>query len=282
MNKKGVLMRKELLRKTVIFLLIAVLAFSFTACGDNTVEEEKVVQDESLQRVLDAGKLVVGADTGFLSMVFEDTDGVIKGFDVDFATSVCERLGIDLEIVKIKWEEKEQKLYSGEIDCVWSAFSITPEREEIFNFTEPYLQNELIFLVSEESEAIDPSDLVGQSVGVQIGTTGYDALKNSYLSGIVFMETDSYMNLLDKLSRGKIDSVLIDSTFAFYFINNNTDKNFYVLSESLDGEEYGIGFRKEDQTLRNKIQSIMEEMAKDGSLSEISKKWFGSDITVVH
>lgn len=271
-------MRKEYLLKTLTICLLVVFVFSFTSCGEKVTSEE--VKDESLQKVLDAGKLVVGADTGFLSMVFRDKDGVIKGFDVDFANAVCEKLGIELEIKEIKWEEKEDKLNNGEIDCIWSALSITPERSETMNITEPYLQNELIFLVSENSEAIEPTDLVGKIVGVQPGTTGYEALKESHIGGIVFIEKGNYMDLLDKLSEGKIDSVLIDSTFAYYFINNN-EKSYFVLSESLKSEEYGIGFRKNDNALRDEIQRIMEELAKEGTLSEISKKWFGSDITVL-
>jgi ABC-type amino acid transport substrate-binding protein len=83
-----------------------------------------------------------------------------------------------------------------------------------------------------------------------------------------------------QMQEGKLDAVFTDSVFAYYYIYSGGDP-FYVLSDSLGEDEYAIGFRKHDQALRDRVQQILNEMSTDGTLSELSKKWFGSDITLV-
>lgn len=275
------MMRKRVKKITELILCLCFLLASF-GCTDNT--DKKVLnneKDESLQKVMDAGKLVVGIDGDFLAMAFKDENGEYVGYDIDVASEVCSRLGIEMEIKVIDWAQKEEYLNNGLIDCIWSAMSITPERAEAMNLSDPYLQNELIFIVPEECDAISIQDLKGKTIGVQKGTTGYDALYASDIKNDVSIVLDKYNILLTKLQQGKIDAVLIDSTFAYYFIYRS-ERKFYVLSESLGGDKYAIGFRKGDQKLRDKIQEEMDKLRSEGELSRISEKWFGSDITTVN
>ena len=275
------MMRKGL-KKITAFALCLCLLFAAAGCvGDIDEAASKNAKDESLQKVLHAGKLVVGIDGNFLAMAFEDENGDYVGYDIDVATEVCSRLGIDIEIKVIDWAQKEEYLDSGVIDCIWSAMSITPARAQAMNLSDPYLQNELIFLVPEECDAISIQDLKGKTIGVQKGTTGYDALYESDIKDDVSVVLDNYKILLTKLQQGKIDAVLIDSTFAYFFIHRS-EKKYYVLSESLGGDKYAIGFRKGDQRLRDRIQEEMDKLRSEGELSRISEKWFGSDITTVN
>ena len=89
------------------------------------------------------------------------------------------------------------------------------------------------------------------------------------------------MILVDKLNKGEIDAAVIDSVSAYYFMFSSEEQQYFTLSDSLDEEDYAIGFRKNDRKLRDKIQEIISEMKADGTLGNISKKWFGSDITTV-
>jgi polar amino acid transport system substrate-binding protein len=275
------MMRKRVKKITALILCLCFLLASF-GCTDNT--DKKVLnneKDESLQKVMDAGKLVVGIDGDFLAMAFKDENGEYVGYDIDIASEVCSRLGIEMEIKVIDWAQKEEYLNNGLIDCIWSAMSITPERAKAMNLSDPYLQTELIFIVPEECDAISVQDLKGKTIGVQKGTTSYDVLYESDIKNDVSIVLDKYNILLTKLQQGKIDAVLIDSTFAYYFIYRS-EKKFYVLSESLGGDKYAVGFRKGDQKLRDKIQEEMDKLRSEGELSRISEKWFGSDITTVN
>lgn len=270
-------MERKNSKRKICFLVAFMLIFSvaITGCVDTT---EKT-KDDSLEKVLNSGQLIVGIDGGFYSMAFYDENGILMGFDVDMAREVCSRLGVDYVPKKITWSEKEDILKNNGVDCIWSAMSITPSREESMALSEPYLNNSFIFLVPGKSEARSSRDLINKVVGVQKGTTGYDALYSSDIKDDVSVILDSYPNLLRKLQRGVLDAVLIDSTFAYHFIYTNEDK-FYVLSDSLGDDEYAIGFRKSDLKLRDAIQEKIDEMMADGTLAEISEKWFGSNITI--
>lgn len=268
------------MKHTTIKRLLAGIAAALLIATAGCARKSAPAPDDSLQKVLDAGELVIGMDGGFLTMGFFNDEGELVGFDVDAAREVCRRLGIKLTTQIIDWRAKEETLNSGKIDCIWSAMSVTPARAEAMNLSDPYMQNELIFVVPNGSDAKTPRDLKGKTVGVQPATTSQDTLEASDIYADISVELGDYPTLLKRLFDGQLDAVLIDSTFAYNYIFTG-DKRFYVLSDSLGEEEYAIGFRKNDQALRDKIQEVLDEMAADGTLGEISKKWFGSDITIV-
>lgn len=273
-------MREKTIKKLLTGFLAAALALIAVGCG-NKAQSGAPARDDSLQRVLlDAGQLVIGLDGGFPPMGFTDGSGKLVGFDIDMAQAVCDRLGITLVTKAIEWERKDEYLNSGEIDCIWSGMSVTPARAEAMCLSDPYMQNELIFLVPRSSDVRLPLDLKGKTVGVQFGSTAQEALEASELYADISVVYDADIALIQKLSDGKLDAVLIDSIFAYYFLNTD-NAPFYVLSDSLGEEGYAIGFRKGDQALRDKVQEIINELATDGTLGEISKKWFGCDITIV-
>jgi len=237
--------------------------------------------DRSLQKVLDSGQLVLGLDVGFPPMGFTDDNGDIVGFDIDVATEVCNRLGIRLVTQGINWDTKEEYLNNGEIDCIWNGMSITPDRAQNMNLSEPYMKNELIFVVRGDSDIRGIRDLSGKKIGVQSGASAQDILEASELYKDVTVELyEDNITLFEQLEQEKVDVALVDSVVAYYSIFLS-EKQFFVLPESLDEEQYAIGFRKEDQALRDRVCEVISQMKADGTLGEISKKWFGSDITTV-
>lgn len=270
-------------RKNTCLVLLAVcvsLALSLVGCGDKT-SSSSVANDGSLQRVLDKGQLVMGLDAGFPPMGFKDKTNTLVGFDIDVAQEVCDRLGIELVKWRIDWDEKESELNEGHIDCIWNGLAVTPARAEYMSFTDPYMKNELVCLVPGNSNVKVLQDLKGHKVGVQPGATSQDALEASAIyPDIEVREYDTVLALLEGIEKNEVDAIIIDSVSVYYFIGS-TDEVYYVLPESLAEEDFAIGFRKEDQTLREKIQSLLSDMKADGTLAEISNKWFGGDITTV-
>lgn len=136
------------------------LAATCAACGDNggsssTGGEDSngsssaaATDDQSWEKVESAGTLVLGLDDAFPPMGYKDTEtGDIIGFDIDIAKEVCSRLGIELKLQPIDWNNKQSELENGNVDCLWNGFSKTPERDEQFNLSIPYMKNEQIILV---------------------------------------------------------------------------------------------------------------------------------------
>ena len=250
-----------------------------TAAANN--DTQTAASDDSLQKVLDAKKLVLGLDASFPPMGFTDESNEIVGFDIDVAQEVCDRLGIELVKQPINWDTKEEDLNLGKIDCIWNGMSINAARAEAMNLSEPYMKNEMIFVVPGDSDVKSMNDLSGKTVGVQNGSTAQEILEASDLyANITVTPLDDNVTLLNNMELGFSDAVFLDSVVAYYFIASN-NKDFFVLPGNLEDEEYAIGFRKADQTLRDKVQATLSEMKADGKLAEISTKWFGSDVTTV-
>ncbi len=271
-------MAKRLHREGLLFVVSALVVLAMAGCGEG--QRMDLSADSSLKKVMESGQLVLGLDPAFPPMGFMDESGEIVGFDIDVARECCDRMGIRLVCRPIDWDAKEDILNSGEIDCIWNGMSITPERENNMSLSRPYMKNKLIFLVTQTSEARYSQDLAGKKVGVQSGSTACDVLKASELyEDITIVESGSNMELLEKLRTGELDSILIDSIFAYHSVFSSDD-SFYVLSDSLGEEKYAIGFRKGDGELCDKIQELMDEMRADGTLAGISHKWFGYDITI--
>ena len=269
-------MKKTVLIIAAVFILSAL---SLAVCG--CTGQQNTVKDDSLQKILDKGELVLGLDVEFPPMGFIDENKETVGFDVDVAREVCDRLGVKLTLCGIDWDEKENDLNDGKIDCIWNGLSVTPARAEAMNLSEPYMKNELIVVVLGESTVKEINDLKNGKIGVQSGSTAEETLKElDIYKDITLNSYDNVMILLQKLDDGEIDAALVDSVPAYYYIFSK-DKPYYILSDSLGEEEYAVGFRKGDAALRDRIQQIISDMKADGTLGKISKNWFGSDITTV-
>ena len=252
-----------------------------TTAAETTAAETDTAsgEDNSLQKVLDSGKFILGLDATFKPMGFTDENDQIVGFDIDVAQEVCNRLGVELVKQPIDWDTKEADLDAGKIDCIWNGMSINASRQEVMNLSEAYMENAMVFVVANGSPIASQADLDGKTVAVQSGSTAQDILRES---GLNVVETALATNVecLQQLELNLVDAVFMDSVVANYEIKES-GKDYVILPDGLEEEEYAIGFRKNDCALRDKVQSILSEMKADGTLGEISTNWFGSDITTV-
>lgn len=255
-----------------------------TAAEESSSEESETPAaegDQSLQNILDKGELVLGLDASFPPMGFTDENNEIIGFDIDVAQEVCNRMGVELVKQPINWDTKEEDLKVGKIDCIWNGMSINPARAEAMNLSDPYMKNEMIFVVPADSEIKSMDDLEGKTVGVQTGSTAQEILEAwDKFDTITESPLEENVTALSQMELGFSDAVFLDSVVANYFITSN-NKDYVILDGNLEAEEYAVGFRKEDQALRDEVQKTLSEMKADGALGEISTKWFGSDVTTV-
>ena len=269
-------MKKQWFIKLIAVISVTALLLITAACSGNSQ-----ANDNSLQKVLDAKQLVLGLDDNYPPMGYTDEAGEIVGFDIDLAQEVCNRLGIGLVKKPIKWDEKEQDLNNGTIDCIWNGLSVTPERAESMCLSKPYFRNELVFVVMSNSNIRNMKDINGKKVGVQSGSTPQKVLESSEPSMDVTIVNFSNNNeLMHSLKQGEIDVAFVCSINVYYYISMSEER-FFVLPDSVCNEELAIGFRKNDQALCNKVQDTISEMKADGTLKKLSEKWFGSDITIV-
>jgi polar amino acid transport system substrate-binding protein len=241
------------------------------------------VQDNSLATVLNNKKLVVGLDDSFPPMGFRNEKNEIVGYDVDLAKEVGSRLGITVTFQSIDWNAKEQELNTGEIDCIWNGFTITAERQKAMTFTKAYLKNAQVVVVQSGSPYKTLSDLLRKKAGVQAGSSAFEAIESSgtFKEGLAeIVEYKDNLTALMDLEVGGIDAVVMDLLVANDNINRS-GKGFRILDEALAPEEYGIGFRKGEQALADKVWETLEAMAQDGTVGAIATRWFGADISII-
>lgn len=290
------------MKKLLAALMALALAATCAACGDNSGSSTNgdstgssttaTTDDQSWEKVESAGTLVLGLDDAFPPMGYKDTEtGEIIGFDIDIAKEVCSRLGIELKLQPIDWNNKQSELENGNVDCLWNGFSKTLERDEQFNLSIPYMKNEQIILVKTDSDYQTLEDLAGKTIGVQADSSAESALEaeenkefKDSLGEIVKIE-DYAMAVLE-IQNGTIDAISIDEVVARFYLNNDPDA-YRILSDSegnalsLATEDYVIGFRKNDNALKEKVEEALKEMAADGTMKTISEQWFGEDVTTV-
>ena len=228
------------------------------------------------------GTLIVGFDQEFPPTGFMAEDGSYVGFDLDLAQEAASRLGLEYQAQPIAWDSKDMELESGNIDCIWNGFTITG-REDDYEWTEPYMDNAQVFVVNGDSGIETLADLAGKVVECQADSSALAALNEDAELTATFAQlltTADYNSALMDLEQGAVDAVAMDVVVARYQIQQR-DANFVVLDETLSSEAYAVGFKKGNTELRDQVQGALEEMAADGTMAEISEKWFGEDLTVI-
>ncbi len=255
------------MKRIISLLLITMMVLSLAACKKN----EKT--------------FVLGLDDTFAPMGFRDDNNKIVGFDIDLAQAVCDKLGYKLKLQTIDWNAKEQELNTKNIDCIWNGFSITDENKKKFLMTPAYMKNEISLVIKKDSTITSNADMNGKSLAVQAGSSAEETLNKD--ENKAFKDSlgkinpfGTYAIAMQDVDTGNSDAVLMDSIMANYMIKEQ-GKDFKVLNDSLLEDEYGIGFRKDDQKLCDAVWNALKELKKDGKVAEISKKWFGSDITMI-
>ena len=148
--------------------------------------------------------------------------------------------------------------------------------------SDPYMENDMVFVVKDDSDIKSLNDLEGKTVAVQNGSTAQEILKASDVSKKIATTNELATNVeaLNNLDLNMCDAVFLDSVVAKYEINTSK-KALKILDECLEPEQYAIGFRLGDQALCDNIESVLSEMKADGTVEKISTKWFGSDITCI-
>ena len=248
-----------------------------TAAQEQTAEEGTEEGTESA-----GGTLIVGFDQEFPPMGFMAEDGSYTGFDLDLAQEAAKRLGLEYKAQPIAWDSKDMELESGNIDCIWNGFTITG-RENDYEWTEPYMDNAQVFVVYADSGIETLADLAGKVVECQADSSALAALNEDQELTATFAQlltTADYNSALMDLEQGAVDAVAMDVVVASYQIQQR-DADFVILDETLSSEAYAVGFKKGNTELRDAVQGALEEMAADGTMKEISEKWFGEDLTVI-
>ena len=252
------------------------------AVSESEGDDTETKQAEGTNETSEGGTFTVGFDQDFPPMGFVGEDGEYTGFDLELAQETAKRLGLTYVAQPIAWDAKNMELESGNIDCIWNGFTMTG-REDEYTWSQPYMENSQVLVVMEDSGIETLEDLAGKIVEVQADSSAEAALKEMPDLTSTFgtlQTTPDYNTAFMDLEMGSVDAIAMDVIVAGYQMQER-EGSFKILEESLASEEYAIGFKKGNTELCEKVQKTLEEMAADGTMAEISEKWFGEDITTV-
>ena len=260
------------MKKTALILALLILLTS--VCLASCTKKTQTVFEPA---GTSAGTLKLGFDASYPPYGYLDTEtNQYAGFDIEFAKLVCNKLNLTLELVPIDWNSKDKELNSGNIDCIWNGFTYE-SRENDYEWSDRYLDNTIVVMVKADSGINTLADLSGKAVSVQSGSSGESALKNNEaLVGTFkngkYLTCPDYTQGFNELKAGSFEALVIDEAVANYLVSGQSD--YKILTETVNREQYGVGFKKGNTTLCSKINSTMKEIASDGStLKQLAEKY---------
>ena len=273
-----------------LLVLVLALALSVVGCGgdkpaaDSQNESANEQTEKTTWQTIQETKVMkVGLDDTFRPMGFRDENNQLVGFDIDMGTELGKRLGFEIEWIPTDWNGVTGALNAKKFDAIINGMSITEERMEVIDFSIPYVNASIGMAVKKDNNDIKTGeDLKGKVVATQAGSSGYEACKSLVEDGVIEEANlklyNQYPEAFQELALGRVDAVVVDVTTAIDFIKKSPD-DFKLVEEPLVADLYAIGLRKEDNELREVLNKTLKEMMEDGTLTEISKKWFdGKDM----
>ena len=256
---------RNLLISIALFLIVIIFGCSKRANNWTAIEQNKT--------------LVIGIDDSFVPMDFRQKNGKLVGFDVDLAKATAKKLGLKADFQTIDWSMKETELRNGTIDVIWNGYTQTKTRRKKVLFTRSYLKNQQILVTKKNSQIDSYQKMNNKILGVQTGSSGYDdlifkpkILKRRIKNLVLY---DTYNEAFIDLKAGRINGLLIDSVYANYYLSHSKYKNeFQKVSLPYPPEEFAVGVSKKDPVLRDKLNSALKSLQKDGTINKLKEKWF--------
>ncbi len=257
-----------MMKKLLSLLLALMMVSALAACGDAKDQQEAT----DLDYVTEKGKIVVGY-TVYEPMNYTDESGEFTGFDTELAKAVFEQMGLTPEFVEINWDTKELALESKEIDCVWNGMTVTPERAEAMELTEPYLKNSQVLLVKADMEYTDTSSLIGKVVTAEMGSAGQKAIEaDENLAQAEFIGKTVQTECLVEVKAGTAAGAVLDKTLALAMTGEGTNYSDLVIVQELTPENYAVAFRK-GSNIAAEVNKVFDAMLADGSLAALAEKY---------
>jgi polar amino acid transport system substrate-binding protein len=261
------------------FLLIGL--GGLTSCGRQQLKQD------SWSTIKQRKKVIIGLDDSFVPMGFRAKSGQLKGFDIDLAKAVFKQYGIKVDFQTIDWSMNATELNNHTIDLIWNGYSMTPQREKVVRFSQPYVKNDQILVTLKKNHINKFSDMQGKELGVQAGSAGYTDLEAQpkLLQQYIHKQTpvlyDTFNEAFIDLNAGRIKGLLIDKVYANYYIAHQPNRSDYQTTNGgFPAESFGVGMRKSDKTMQRKINQAFEKLYRNGTMAKISNKWFGENDAV--
>jgi polar amino acid transport system substrate-binding protein len=221
---------------------------------------------------------VVGTDAAYAPFESQNEKAEIVGFDIDVVKAVAKKAGIEVKFVNTPWEGIFNALGQGDRDMVVSAVTITEERKQTMDFSNPYFDAQQLIAVKNNSKVAKFADLKKLKLGVQTGTTGEEAVaKLLGKTNTNIKRFESTPLALKELESGGVDAVVADNGVIIHYVANNPGGKFKTVADKeFVPEQYGMALKKGNVELQGKLNKGLAEIRADGTYAAIYTKYFGA------
>ena len=263
---------KKSVKVLVALVLTVATVFAFTACGGSSEPASSAAGGSLTSQ---EGVLHMATNAAFPPYEMTTDDGGFEGIDVEIATAIADKLGLELVVDDMDFSAIIAAVQSGQSDIAMAGMTVTDERKENLDFTDSYAEAVQVVIVPEDSDIKTVDDLANnKKIGCQEGTTGYIYCSDDYGADNVDAYTNGAMAIQALLS-GKVDAVVIDNQPAKAFVEAN--KGLKILDTEYVTEQYAIGIAKDNTELYDAVNGALKELIEDGTVQGIIDKYIKAE-----
>jgi L-cystine transport system substrate-binding protein len=271
---------------TIVFALLVSFMLILSACGkdekakenkkEDTKTAEKAEDQDLLAKVKDDGKLLIGTEGTYAPFTFHDESGNLTGFDVEIATEVAKRLGVKPEFKETQWDAMFAGLDSKRFDMVANQVGIRPDRQEKYDFSDPYITSAAVLIVHKDNNEVKTFEDIKGLNAAQSLTSNYGEMAKKHGANLVGVE--GFTQSVELLASKRVDVTINDRISYLDYTKERPEAPIKIAATSEDASASGLMFRKGSDKLVAEVNKALSEMVEDGTYKKISEKWFGEDV----
>ena len=262
-------MKRMIAVMLAVFMLASVLTMAVSAKGS----------DDLLETIQKRGTIIVGLEGDWAPWSYVDENDELTGYDVEVAKAIADKLGVEIQIVPGEWDGLFAGMDAGRYDMVVNGVEVTEERADKYDFSTPYAYIRTALIVKGDNDSIKTfDDLKGKKTANSIAST-YMNLAESY--GATCYGVSTLDETLTMVLQGRVDATLNAIVSFTDYMAQHPDSNLKVVATTEEASNVAIPMRKGDETssLRDAVNKAIDELREDGTLSELSARFFGEDIS---
>lgn len=262
-------MKRMIAVMLAVFMLASVLTMAVSAKGS----------DDLLETIQKRGTIIVGLEGDWAPWSYLDENDELTGYDVEVAKAIADKLGVEIQIVPGEWDGLFAGMDAGRYDMVVNGVEVTEERADKYDFSTPYAYIRTALIVKGDNDSIKTfEDLKGKKTANSIAST-YMNLAESY--GATCYGVSTLDETLTMVLQGRVDATLNAIVSFTDYMAQHPDSNLKVVATTEEASNVAIPMRKGDETasLREAVNKAIDELREDGTLSELSTRFFGEDIS---
>ncbi|MEN6669917.1 transporter substrate-binding domain-containing protein [Psychrobacter sp. B38] len=269
------LKNKALKNKTLWLAPLSAAMLMLAGCNNSSAPEEAAATDTSTDAPMN---IKIATESSYKPFSYTDANGKLIGYEIELVDALCAQMQAKCELISQDWDGLIPGLNAQKFDAIIAGMSITPERKEVVEFSDPYFHTGII-LIGKKGDDISVSDLKGQPIASQRSTVSAQYLQDEHADADIKLY-DTQDNAYLDLTSGRVRAMMSDKVTGIDWLKTDAGKNYEVKGEeiSTDEDAMGIAFRKGDPLIA-KFNAALAELKDNGTYDQITGSYFGTSST---